>query len=154
MPNGYFGNKSILIIDTSVLMYSPDKLKSLGGSNLVIIPLIVIQELEKLERGMNKRKRDMAGKALSLISIYEKRGVIERGGSPGKKNILIYLHEEDGLKKYLPPEWERTNDDIVIASAMYWQNVRTSCRIVVISKDTGLRLKAYSLGLNAHDYRL
>ena len=67
----------IYVIDTNVLIQSPDAIERFED-NVVVIPLVVVEELDGLkkaegEKGANARAANIAGK-----SLYQQRNVSVR----------------------------------------------------------------------------
>jgi len=146
--------RTCVVLDTSVLVADPSCLASYGGCD-VVVPLIVVEELDKL-----KSRQDDAGRAArhALRTLEDLR--VGAGGSlnhpvpiPGDRlggtvrielnGVLGHLLAEHGLDPARP-------DNRIIGAALGQAQDRTT---VVISNDAALRIKAGHLGVDADEHR-
>ena len=65
-------------LDTNVFIHRPDALMSFRD-NEIVIPLWVLEELDKLKSGTEERARN-ARQAIRLIDTMGKRGRLSEGG--------------------------------------------------------------------------
>jgi PhoH-like ATPase len=65
------------VIDTNVFIHRPDALLSFRDNNIVI-PLWVLEELDKLKSGHEERARN-ARQAIRLIDTLGRRGKLSEG---------------------------------------------------------------------------
>ena len=141
-------NRKIYVIDTSVFMHDPDVVEHLED-NIIVVPIWVVEELDKLKKHANGRGSTarLASRRLDEYQGSLKDGVETKSG--GELYISYDINEQDGL----PVGLELTNDNRVILVAMKWQRTNGGRKVVLISKDTNLRLKANACGIYAEDYR-
>jgi PhoH-like ATPase len=120
--------KKTYILDTNVLMYEPKALFAFDD-NEVVIPLIVLDELDKHKNGANINE-----------------GVLtERGGK-----IRVELNHVDNIPNDLDPN---RVDNRIISVALSLKKKQPECtKIAVITKDINLRVKCDALGVMAEDY--
>ncbi len=142
-------DKKVYVVDTSVLMNDPSALERLLPGNVVIIPIWVIEELDR-----KKRQDESARMASRLIEQYsDKKGQFEKLAdgiktANGGKLIVEHRSAEWGD---LPEGLERSTDNRILLVARYWQK-KGGFRVIVLSCDTNLRIKAQTLGLEAETY--
>ncbi len=129
------------IVDTNVLIHDPQAINSLReGGNKVFIPFIVIVELNRL-----KNAPDIGFDAREALR------QIEELTKQGDKTLDIKTQPSFRTLKYLSP---REPDHLVIATAKAVQNgaAKDYSRVVLITKDTAVRIAARSAGLETEDY--
>lgn len=140
--------KKIFVLDTNVLIHDPEAINNFE-ENDVIIPVQVIMELDKLKKGSGEIPYS-ARYALRLIDSLRKVGNILQGiPLSGGGSLKTRLNSE---KNHLP---ENTPDNRIISVAVNERNNHASdadIEVVLVSKDTSVRILAESLGLVAQDY--
>ncbi len=138
------------ILDTSVLLHRAESLFSFGD-NQVVLPIVVLDEIDKFKRGTTELNRAARVVIKSLDQIRERgdldQGVrLENGGT-----LVININDRDATK-LLPPGFEPSNDNRILATALAVQKRREG-PVILVSKDINMRVKAQALGLMAEDYR-
>ena len=158
--------KKIFVLDTNVLLDDPFAFKRMGEHD-VVIPLIVICELDKIKDrhegvSVNARQASVNLDAYFGPELY-KNGV-SLGDGKGKLSILNVkeLHQE--VKRSFK---EDTPDNRIISAALKVQERVTkeaasskkqreniaATTVVLVSNDNNMRLKAGGFGLAAERYR-
>ena len=141
--------KKIFVIDTNVILHDPTAILRFED-NEIVIPIAVIEELDRFKKQPEMTGRNAREVARSLDRLRQQgdltTGVkLSNGGS-----LRVALSDRDTLKK-LPLELSGdVADNAILAVGM--QSKQNQCPVVVVSKDTNLRIKADALGLNAEDY--
>lgn len=134
-----------LIIDTSVLIDSPQVIHSLNNSN-IFLTLEVLEELDH-----HKIRKDHVGKSARYINrfldtIREKQSLIE--GAKLDNGSKIYVLNGKG---YLAPGLvEDSNDNKIISVAIKLSKEIPD--VIVLSNDIAFRVKCDALGVNAYSY--
>ncbi|PCI39579.1 MAG: phosphate starvation-inducible protein PhoH [Elusimicrobia bacterium] len=134
------------VLDTNVIIHDPDAMFAFEGSE-VVIPLPVIEELDSFKRNNDERGRNARAVARSLDGLREKGklsdGVtLEHGGT-----LKIELARENGL----PTPFDlNKKDNQILHIAQYCKE--QNAKVVFISKDINLRIKAEAVGLETQDY--
>jgi len=141
-----------VVLDTSVLISDPDSLFAFQDADAVI-PLIVVEELDQ-----HKTRMDDVGRAArEVIRTLEELRIANDGDIrhavqlPGGGTLRI---ETNGLMldeveaKGLDP---RKPDNRILAAALGQQ--RTHGRVVVVTNDAALRIKAAQVGLEAMEHQ-
>ncbi|MGN0495585.1 MAG: PhoH family protein [Lachnospiraceae bacterium] len=141
--------KKTYIIDTNVLIQSPDAIENFED-NEVVIPLVVVEELDCLkkaegEKGVNARA------AVRLLEKYRNEGNLLTGVQLENEGILRieknYTQVE--LPKDLP---EDKSDNRILKVCKGLAEEKKSNYVCLVTKDLILRLKAQIIGVNAEDY--
>jgi PhoH-like ATPase len=133
------------ILDTNVLLHNPSALYSFSD-NTVIIPLTVVEELDKF-KSFSDKKGKHARQVLREIDTISRKGALTEGAkikTGGKIKIVIPTRTENfPLDQNLPD-----NNIISVAFTLLHQGAE----VYFISKDVNARIKAIALGIKANDY--
>ena len=136
------------VLDTNVLIHDPNAIFSFEDNN-VIIPLPVLEELDKLKKesgSVGKNARDVIRKLDEL----RKKGNLQKGihlENGGTLRVHVVKGNVD-TPRFLH---ERYMDNWILA---YTIDVKRKSNIptFLVTKDINLRVKADSLGIFAQDY--
>lgn len=139
------------VLDTNVLLYDPYALYRFQ-ENTIVIPITVIEEIDKFKKDMNETGRN-ARQVSRLLDDFRTSGSLSKGivlPSGGTLRVEIF---EDRVLSRLPPELRMDRaDNRILAVAMDLKQKEEKCPVILVSKDTNLRIKADALGLTAEDY--
>jgi len=140
------------VIDTNVILHDPTCINHFQENN-IIIPLAVIEELDHFKRGnqvINLNAREFARTLDSITGNDIFNGGVLLGKGKGKVRIVITR----GLGKEIQDVFREDNTDHRVLSVAYAANKVSNGkeRIVLVSKDVNLRMKAKALGIPAEDY--
>ena len=142
--------KKIFVVDTNVILHDPTAILRFE-ENEIVLPIAVIEELDRFKKQPEMTGRNAREVSRSLDQLRQQghltTGVeLSNGGS-----LRVALSDRDTLKK-LPLELSGdVADNAILAVGMQCKQ-RCQCPVIVVSKDTNLRIKADALGLNAEDY--
>ncbi len=136
------------VIDTNVLLYDPESIIKFPRSE-VIIPVTVLEELDKMKRLPNelgKNSRAVFRKLDSLHTLGE--GNLHQGVKlPNGSTIRIQLE----MREEMPNFFTLTvNDNRIILTAYLLQ--KEGREVIFVSKDFAARIKAEAIGIEAEDY--
>ncbi len=140
------------ILDTNVFLHDPTCIKQFQ-ENDIVIPLAVIEEMDHFKRGsqvINLNAREFARTLDSLTGNAIFNGGVSLGKGKGKVRVFI----TKGISKEIKDVFQEDNTDHRVLSAAF-EIQRKSVnkdRIILVSKDVNLRMKAKALGINAEDY--
>jgi PhoH-like ATPase len=144
--------KHIFVIDTCVLLHDPDCIYKFE-ENDIYIPLACIDDLDEI-----KTRKETAGWAarevfrnLDQYDIQQMtKGVVinEKGGK-----LFIYNNEAPLMRNEKPSITRVNSDNAIIDSAISLKAANPKRKVVVVSKDTGLRVRAISWGCVAENYK-
>ena len=148
--------KRTVILDTNVLLHDPESPRRFG-SDQVIIPIQVIEEVDRFKKDPGEKGRN-ARRVSRLLDSFRAKGnladgvQISRGGESTLKVAFCRKETTDRL----PPELKGdSGDNKILAVALEQQNKQMlgdESEVVFISKDTNLRIKADAVGLKAESY--
>jgi len=144
--------KHIFVIDTCVLLHDPECIYRFQEHD-IYIPLACIDDLDEI-----KTKKDNAGWAAREvfrnldqydIQLMTKGIVINEFG--GK--LFIYNNEAPLMRNEKPTITRVNSDNAIIDSATTLKAANPKRKVVIVTKDTGLRARAISWGCTAENYK-
>jgi PhoH-like ATPase len=142
--------KKIFVIDTNVILHDPTAILRFE-ENEIVIPIAVIEELDRFKKQPEMTGRNAREVARTLDQLRQ-QGNLTTGVSLSNGGTLrVALSDRDTLKT-LPLELSGDVADNAILAVGMQSKYSCQCPVVVISKDTNLRIKADALGLHAEDY--
>ena len=145
------------VLDTNVIIHDPNALLNFEEHH-VIIPMTVLEELDKLKSGKTSTAADCR-QAIRLIDqtladappdLVESGVPIQRG-KLGPNGTLAILMDKAPLPAHCLPN--DINDNKIINQLCQLQVRHPDDRIVLVSKDINMRLKARACGIDAEDYQ-
>ena len=153
--------KKTFIIDTNILLSDPEALFSFQEHNIVL-PLIVIEELDRhkdRQDEVGRNARETIRKISQLINSNKnlKTG-IQLENSEGNLRILSIedLRKENSNSDNLLPEElkiRESGDNSIINFYKEFSNVHKEENLILVTRDTLLRIKCVVLGIECEDYR-
>lgn len=137
------------VIDTNVLLHDPHSILQFSRHH-VIIPMAVLEELDKMKRLPNELGKN-AREAIRLLDSLK---------TVGKGDLHEGVHLKNGATIKILPDLKEAahkyafemsiNDNRIIMAA--YQLKEAGEHVVFVSKDFAARLKAEAIGLEAEDY--
>ncbi len=136
------------VLDTNVLLHDASAIYAFEENN-VIIPIYVIEELDKFKKDLSEIGRN-ARQVSRSIDRHRKAGNLcdgvrlETGG-----NLRVAFTD-----KKLPAMYSNTHavDNSILATALTIQEQDSDSKVVFVTKDTNLRIRAEAIGVHAEDY--
>jgi PhoH-like ATPase len=147
--------KKIFILDTNVLIHDPEAMFSFDDND-VYLPIYVIEEIDKLKeysdrvgksaretsRNIEKLKKEEKNSNLSLL-----KGLKNSTGG----TFRIVLGENDIVN--IPDSLNKNlTDNKIIGQALRIKNENKKRKVILVSKDMNVRIKANVLGMETVDY--
>lgn len=144
--------KKIFVLDTSVILYAHDAIMNFDEHD-VGIPITVLEELDNFKKGndtKNFEAREFIRMMDKLSAGYMLQNWIPLNGkSKGSFKVLMSADSRlDAEKIFDDP---KADHKILNAALKLQQDVKDR-RVVLVTKDISLRLKAKSLNLPSEDY--
>jgi len=146
--------KKIFVLDTNVILHDYKCIYNFE-ENDIVVPIVVLEELDKLKRGndiLNMHAREFTRELDALSG----EGLCTSGIPLGKKLGKLFIITGKPFSKNLQASFpESTPDHRILAIAEYIQesNKGQYSTTVLVTKDINLRVKAKSLGILAQDYK-
>ncbi len=137
------------VLDTNVLLHDPEALKGFED-NRVNVPITVIEEIDRFKKNL-----DEIGRNARYVSRYldglRSRGDL-RDGIPNEHGGCVRVVFGLEYADRLPPELATQKGDNRILAACLALVDKEDLPVVLVTKDTNLRIKANALGIRAVDY--
>ena len=141
--------KKFYVLDTSVYITDFNSIFSYGNNDIVV-PLIVLEELDKLK----KRPNGVGANARSIIRILDSlrsKGQFQKGIRLRKGAGLISTKAPD--LNELPSGYDpEVPDHQIIAAALTIKRENPEKKVIVVSNDINLRIKCDAIGIPAEAY--
>ncbi|MFZ3172026.1 MAG: PhoH family protein [Carboxydocellales bacterium] len=140
----------VFVLDTNVLLHDPQAIFKFQDND-IIIPIIVIEEMDD-----QKRRQDEVGRnARQVAKLFDKmrqKGKLHMGiPTDGGGTIRVELSDEI---KDLPEELlYGKSDNSILGVALHYQQKHSDRQVILVTKDTYLRVKADALNILAEDYK-
>jgi PhoH-like ATPase len=137
------------VLDTNVLLHDPEALNAFE-ENHVVIPLVVIEEIDSQKKRQDEVGRSARRVAHHLDDLRQLGKLSEGVPTPGGGLLRVQIQEIGGD---LPRELDiRKPDNQVLAVTQQVKAASPERKVVLISKDINVRVKAEALNLSAEDY--
>lgn len=151
--NGTIGSNKIFVLDTSVILYDHNAFQNFQEHD-VAIPIQVLEELDNKKNGNDTRNFEARSFIRLMDDLSRNKMVNEwiplNGKSKGSfkvamdiKTTAVNAEEVFGSDK---------TDHRILNAALGLQEENPGKKVVLVSKDICLRLKAKALNLHAEDY--
>ncbi len=144
--------KKIFVLDTSVIIYDHTAAKSFHEHD-VVIPITVLEELDNFKKG-NDTKNFAAREFTRYIDKISKGNTLQDWipiNGRGHGMIKIEMHQGSSIDAERV-FGEKKADHRILNTALYVSEQYPKHKVVLVTKDINLRIKAKSLNLNAEDY--
>jgi PhoH-like ATPase len=144
--------KKIFVLDTSVIIYEHNSILNFDEHD-VGIPITVLEELDNFKKG-NDTKNFEAREFIRLIDKLAKGQMLHNwnplnGKTKGSFKVLMDTKSAVDANKVFN---EEKADHRILNAALQLQKEQRTRRVILVSKDVNLRLKAKALGLLSEDY--
>ncbi|WP_113926001.1 PhoH family protein [Cognataquiflexum aquatile] len=145
-------DRKIFVLDTSVILYAHNSIMNFAEHD-VVIPITVLEELDQFKKG-NDTKNYEAREFIRLLDGLAKDNMIHNwtplnGKTKGYFRVL--MNPDNNINANLI-FGEEKNDHKILNAALHCQQMEKGRKVILVSKDINLRLKAKSLDIHAEDY--
>lgn len=142
--------KKTYILDTNVLLHDPQALFKFEDND-VIIPITVIEEIDRFKKDQNETGRNARHISRILDGMRQGNQLIEGVKLDTGGTLKVEIYREEFIRR-LPPELRVDRGDNRILAVALQMKEECDCPVVFITKDTNLRIKSDAIGLPAEDY--
>ncbi len=144
--------RKIFVLDTSVIIYEHNSILNFDEHD-VGIPITVLEELDNFKKG-NDTKNFEAREFIRLIDKLAKGHMLHNwnplnGKTKGSFKVLMDTKSAVDANKIFN---EDKPDHRILNAALQLQKEEKVRKVILVSKDVNLRLKAKALGLQSEDY--
>ena len=144
--------KKIFVLDTSVILYDHEAVNSFEEHD-VAIPITVLEELDNFKKG-NDTKNFAARQFIRFIDTLSENASLQdwiqlTGKGRGKFKVIMDTHSKVNAERVFG---EAKADHKILNCALSEQEKSPDKKVVLVTKDINLRLKAKALNIPAEDY--
>jgi len=164
--------KKLFVLDTNVLMHDPTAFFRFQEHD-IYLTMTVLEELDNNKKGHSEVARnarqasrfmdslmlqapslEAIGDGLSLGATDEEGQTITSAISNAKYASGRLFFQTEKIDINLPESLPgRKSDNTILGTALALQQLHTDCQVILVSKDTNMRIKASVLGIHSEDYR-
>lgn len=141
----------LFVLDTNVILHDAGCLWNFKEHDIAV-PITVLEELDRFKKGnedINFQARAFLRRLDELTSDVLSDDGTSLGEGLGKIRVVLRGEHADQLKTAFVSD---TPDHRILDIALTLQDHERPRMVILVTKDTNLRLKAKSLGLPAQDY--
>ena len=138
------------VLDTNVLLHDPQAIYRFDDNNLVV-PMTVIEEIDRFKKDLSETGRNARQFSRIIDGLRAKAKLVEGVELENGGHLRVDLYTEEHLKG-LPPELRSDRGDNRILAVALDIRGRSNESVILVTKDTNLRIKADVIGLTAQDY--
>ncbi len=155
--------RRLFVLDTNVLMHDPAAIFRFEEHD-VFLPMVVLEELDAHKKGLSEASRNVRQVSRFLDEMMKDatKEQIDKGlqlpsgysGNHGKKSSTGRLFFQTRQLSSVLPEGlpGQGGDNLILAQTLALQNEYKDARVILVSKDINLRIKAAVVGVHAEDY--
>jgi len=142
---------AIFVLDTNVLLHDPFCIYKFK-EHLVIIPIIVVEEVDKFKRDQSEVGRN--ARTISRLLDQERlKGCLSKGVElKDGGHLRVVLDSDEISSPHALLSISKSNDNYILGVALHYAKGNPDQRCVLVTKDTNLRIKADAVGIEAEDY--
>src|SRR6202789_2468154 len=150
---GGSGKKKIFVLDTSVILYDHNALQSFQEHD-VAIPIQVLEELDNIKTGNDTRNFE-ARSFIRLMDEISHNHLMNRWlplNGKSKGNFKVIMDTKSITADAEAVFGSDKIDHRILNASLALQEENPDKKIILVSKDICLRLKAKALNLHSEDY--
>src|SRR5580698_10569654 len=147
------GKKKIFVLDTSAILYDHNALENFQEHD-VAIPIQVLEELDNMKSGNDTRNFE-ARSFIRLMDDISRNHLINQWrplNGKSKGNFKVIMDTKSIAADAEAVFGSDKIDQRILNAALSLQEEHPDKKVILVSKDICLRLKAKSLNLHAEDY--
>lgn len=142
--------KKTYVLDTNVLLYDPNSLFSFKEHD-VVIPVVVIEEMDGFKKDLNETGRNARQVSRKLDELRKQKGLSQGVQLEGGGTLRVFVEKK--VFDLLPAELHISKaDNRILSVALGLKQNEPRHQVILVSKDTNLRIKANAFGIPAEDY--
>lgn len=141
--------KKVFVLDTNVLIYDSESLFAFKD-NSVFIPLSVLEEIDSFKKSPSENGKNARQVNRYIDNLRKDYGLLTPAPLPNGGELLVGT-----TNSLLPNTWAvdpLSIDSRILAEAKAFSETCQDKKVVLVTKDINLRVRAAILGLDAEDY--
>ena len=145
--------KKIFVLDTSVILYNHNAINEFDDND-VAIPITVLEELDNFKKG-NTIKNFEAREFIRFLDSISGKTTMKNwrrlnGPEKGKFKVIMNEHSSLDAREIFD---DNKPDHRILNAAIKLKEDYPDRKVILVSKDINLRLKAKSLSLTSEDFQ-
>ncbi len=143
--------KKIFVLDTNVILHDYKALTKFE-ENDIYLPIVVLEELDKFKHGSSEINFNARAFVRELDSIAGE-DIFTHGVSLGEDRGKVFVEVANAYSERLKGSFiEKTADHKILGTTEYIIEKHPNEKVILVSKDINLRMKAKSLDIETEDY--
>ena len=151
--------KKLFVLDTNVLIHDPMSLFHFEEHD-IFIPMVVLEELDHVKKGLSDLSRNVRQVSRFLDDLIKdvdhskiKDGIPISNADMGSKTSGRLFFQTSQLSSTLPIDLPgHVVDNSILSVALTLISLYPNSKVMLISKDINMRIKATALSIDAQDY--
>lgn len=153
MPPRKKSERKIFVLDTSVILHDHQSINNFDEHD-ICLPITVLEELDNFKRGKDTKNYE-AREFIRLLDRLSEDYSLQQwipleGEKKGKFKIILNIQKTDWDAEKI--YGDNKADHKILNTVLYLKKTEKDARVVLVSKDINLRLKAKALDLYSEDY--
>lgn len=143
--------KKLFVLDTNVILHDSQCIFSFGDND-VIIPITVLEELDQFKKGhgdLNFQAREFSRTLDDLTGDLLSQSGVTLGPELGRIRVVLGHRMNERLSSAFLVD---SPDHRIVNAALVLSDAHPETPVILVSKDTNVRIKAKAFGLRAQDY--
>jgi len=139
------------VLDSNIFLHDPAALFAFEEHE-VVVPITVVEEIDRFKKDQNEKGRNARQFSRYLDQLSERADLADGVDLESGGILRVDLVTE------VVPEWtwassSQVADNLILSVAhKLHEEAKVAGRVVMVSKDTNVRIKANALGIRAEDY--
>ena len=151
-PKNSSGKTKFFVLDTNIILHDYKAIRKFQNNNLVI-PMAVIEELDKFKKGNDALAYNARGFVREIDRITDGKMFGRDGIQIGKGLGLIKIEPNHPFPEaYRDLFRDDIQDHRILATAMWVRDNHPGYFTALVTKDINLRMKAKAAGMEVQDY--
>ena len=142
--------RKIFVLDTNVILHEPRSLFRFAD-NEVVLPIYVVEELDQFKKDLSELGRN-ARECSRLLDTLRKGGRLSDGVALDAGGSLRVVFTESADKDDGFFAQHHPYDNVILRCAIELAQAHPDQKVVFVTKDANLRIRANAVGLEAVDY--
>ena len=142
--------EKIYVLDTNVLIHDPQAIFAYKNAQ-VVIPITVIEEIDNFKKGLDEKSRNARHISRLLDKLREQNSLSKGVKLDNGSTLQVSLAHKisDDIEDILITD---ENDNLIIGTAYHFHKKYPDKEVIMVSKDSNVRIKADAIGLKAANY--
>ncbi len=136
------------VLDTNILIHDPQCIKNFVGND-VVLPIYVIEEIDRLKRSQTTAIQ--ARVASRYLDELRELGSLSKGVKI-EGDIFFRIEIENDVTLLPPCLKKDLADNNIISVTLGIKKKHPKSKVIIITKDLNMRIKADALGIDVEDY--